>query len=256
MFNTIESIYRYPIKGLSGEQLENVEFTADTVIPGDREYAFARAGVNFDPDNPQYMQKTNFLALVRDAKLALLETKFNTTSRRLSLSRDGIVLIEASLSSREDCQKISDFLSKHLNILPVKQPHLVRATDGTKSHSFSDVRDKAISLISLSSIEDFSARIGVEVDPKRFRGNINFRNNTPWQEFNWVDCKLRIGGAVLNVFKRIKRCNATSVNPFSAVRDINVPRELNTHYHHTDMGVYATVKKSGVIRIGDKIELV
>jgi len=59
----------------------------------------------------------------------------------------------------------------------------------------------------------------------------------------------------LNVFKRIKRCNATSVNPFSAIRDINVPRELNTHYHHIDMGVYVTVKKSGVIRIGDKIEL-
>ena len=81
MSNTIESIYRYPIKGLSGERLDRISLTAGSVIPGDREYAFARADVSFDPDNPQYMKKTHFLSLVRDAKLAALKTKFNNFSR-------------------------------------------------------------------------------------------------------------------------------------------------------------------------------
>ncbi len=59
--NTVESIYRYPIKGLSGENMTSVVLNAGEVIPGDREYAFARAGVQFDPKKPEYLQKTNLL---------------------------------------------------------------------------------------------------------------------------------------------------------------------------------------------------
>jgi uncharacterized protein YcbX len=228
---------------------------SDNVISGDREFAFARAGVNFDQDNPKYREKTNFLALVRDEKLASLEAKFDNISRQLSLSKYGTVLIEGCLNTFEDRQRIEIFLTEYLDLSPLERPHIIRATGGTTNHSFSDVPDKAISLISLSSIIEFSEKMGVQLDPVRFRGNINFKNNIPWQEFDWIDRKLVIGEAVLNVFKRTKRCAATSVNPSSAIRDINVLKELNKHYEHNTMGVYATVIKSGVIKIGDKLEL-
>jgi uncharacterized protein YcbX len=253
--NTIKSIYRYPIKGFSGEHLDSIMLSSGNVISGDREFAFARAGVYFDPDNPQYMQKTNFLALVRDEKLASLEAKFDKSSQLLSLSRRGRVLIEVCLTNWEDRQRIEDFLLEYLDLSPLKRPHIIRAARGTKNHSFSDLPDKAISLINLSSITELSDKIGVQLDPIRFRGNINFKTNIPWQELDWMHRHLTIGEAVLNVFKRTTRCAATSVNPFSAIRDINIPKELSKHYKHLDMGVYATVIKSGVINIGDKIEL-
>jgi len=255
MSNSIESIYRYPIKGLSGEWLEDVKLTSGRVMPGDREYAFARSGVDFDPDHPQYLEKANFLALVRDEKLASLRTKFDNTSNWLSLSRNGAVLIEANLSGVEGCKVIAKFLAKYLDIPSEKRPRVVRATGGTKHHSFSDVPDQAISLINLSSIEDFSKKIGKEINPMRFRGNIYYANSTPWQEFDWIDRNLRIGEVVLSVFKRTKRCAATCVNPLSGIRDINVPRELNKHYHHMDMGVYATVVRSGLIKVSDEIKV-
>jgi uncharacterized protein YcbX len=256
MPNTIESIYRYPIKGLSGEPVDRIALTAGSVIPGEREYALARSNVEFDPANPQYFEKTHFLSLVRDKKLAELTTKFNNTSNKLSISRRGSVLIEVSLTSPRDCKRIADFFVEYLNMPAIKQPHIVRAIHGTKNHSFSDVPDKAISFINLSSIIEFSKKVGMEIDPMRFRGNVNFTNNIPWEEFNWVDKKIRIGGAVLNIFKRTKRCAATNVNPFSAVYDINIPKELNYHYRHMDMGVYAIVLKSGLIAVGDEIELI
>ena len=256
MPNTIESIYRYPIKGLSGEPIDKIALTAGCVIPGDREYAFARSNVAFNPANPQHMEKTRFLSLVREEKLAALKTKFNNTSKKLSISRHGSVLIEVSLSSPRDCKRIADFFAEYLNMPAAKQPHIVRAIDGTRNHSFSDVANKAISFINLSSILEFSGKVGVEVDPVRFRGNVNFRNNISWEEFNWVDKKIRIGGAVLNIFKRTKRCGATNVNPFSGICDINIPRELNHFYQHMDMGIYAVVLKTGLIEVGDTIELI
>ena len=255
MYNTIDSIYRYPIKGFSGERLDSVMLSSNNVISGDREFAFARAGVNFDQDNPKYLQKKNFLALVRDEKLASLEAKYDNSLQRLSLSRHGAVLIEVSLNSWKDRQRIGDFLSKYLGLTSLKRPRIIRATGGTLNHSFSDLPDKAISLINLSSIMELSEKIGAKLDPMRFRGNINFKNDIPWHEFHWIHRNIAIGEAVLKVFKRTKRCAATSVNPFSAIRDINVPKELSKHYEHVNLGVYATVIRSGTIKIGDKIEL-
>ena len=102
---------------------------------------------------------------------------------------------------------------------------------------------------------ELNQKIGVKLDPMRFRGNINFKNDIPWHEFHWIHRKIAIGEAVLKVFKRTKRCAATSVNPFSAIRDVNVPKELIKHYKHINMGIYATVIKSGEIKTGDKIQL-
>jgi uncharacterized protein YcbX len=255
LLNIIDSIYRYPIKGFTGECLDKIVLSSNQVIPGDREFAFTRGNVNFDPDNPQYMQKTNFLALVQDEKLASLTAKFDNTSKLLSLSRHGTVLIKVCLTSWEGRQRIETFLSRYLDLLPIKSPRIVRATRGTNNHSFSDLPDKAISLINLATIMEFSKEIGVSLDPMRFRGNINFKNDNPWQEFDWIDRKIAIGKAVLHVFKRTQRCAATSVNPLLAIRDINIPKELINHYKHMDMGVYARVIKSGAITTGDNIEL-
>ena len=253
--NIIKSIYRYPIKGFCGELLSNVLLLADNVIPGDREYAFARSEINFDPNNPHYIKKTKFLALVKYEKLALLEAKFNNYSKRLLLSEGGIKLIEGNLTNQEDCQKISNFLKRYLNLPSSAQPNMVRARGGTKFHSFSDVPDKAISLINLSTVDELSSEFGTKIDYRRFRSNIYFENKFPWEEFNWIDHKLRIGEAVVKIIKRTKRCGATNVNPLSAVRDINIPLELKKHYKHTDLGIYAIVEESGAVNVGDTIQI-
>ena len=95
--NIIKQIIRYPIKGLSGENLEEVFLEKDQVLPGDREFAFARSSVNYDPENPIYLRKTNFLALVKEEKLAKLKTEFNISSQLLKIKIEDKIVFKKKL---------------------------------------------------------------------------------------------------------------------------------------------------------------
>jgi uncharacterized protein YcbX len=46
---SIESIWRYPIKGLTSERLNTVTLTPGRCLPHDRRFALARADTEFDP---------------------------------------------------------------------------------------------------------------------------------------------------------------------------------------------------------------
>jgi hypothetical protein len=254
--NTVEGIYRYPIKGLSGENMTSVVLNAGEVIPGDREYAFARAGVQFDPDKPEYLQKTNFLALVQDEKLAGFETRFDPASKMLSIFQNSKLIMETDLANPADCMEAVKFFREYLDMPTDKSPHIVRATGGTIGHSFSDVPFKAISLINLSSIRDFGGKIDADINPLRFRGNINFEGDVPWVEFDWIDREIRIGNVIMRAVKRTERCAATTVNPATAERDINILKELRRNYGHMDLGIYAEVLEGGKIKCGDEVQLI
>lgn len=256
MLNIVNNIFRYPIKGLNGESLDSITIKTGDVIPGDREYALARWNVEFDPNRPQYMKKTNFLALVSDAQLVKFRVELNPTSRILKIKEGNKLLLEVNLSNPENYDQVSELFAQKLGIPPANKPVLVTGKEGTKSHSFSDVPDRAISLISLSSLHELSERIGVRVDPIRFRGNIYFENNLPWEEFNWIHSYVRIGETLLWVFSAIKRCGATNVNPATGIRDLNIPKELVMNYGHMNMGVYAKVIKGGQINHGARVELI
>ena len=46
------------------------------------------------------------------------------------------------------------------------------------------------------------------------------------------------------------------VNPTTAIRDLNVPKQLMGSYDHMDMGIYTTVVQGGEIKVGDEIDLI
>jgi uncharacterized protein YcbX len=87
----------------------------------------------------------------------------------------------------------------------------------------------------------------------RFRANVYFRGETSWEEFDWMDREIRIGSVRARVAMRTTRCAATQVNPHTAERDCNVPKELQRAFGHADMGVYAEIVAAGEVRIGDPV---
>ena len=93
------------------------------------------------------------------------------------------------------------------------------------------------------------------VDPLRFRGNLWLVELEAWRELDWVGPNVTIGNVSLNVTQRNKRCAATSVNPKTAKRDINVVKSLQRGFGHIDMGVFAWVAATGTIRQGDEVSL-
>ena len=128
-------------------------------MSGDREYAFARSHVSFDEKNPVYLRKTNFLALVKEEKLAKLSTEFNSKSKRLILRFDKKTVLDEILTNEININKVEVFFQKYLNLGSNNKPRLVQGTkyenDKNLKHSFSDLAEKAISIINLNTISDF-----------------------------------------------------------------------------------------------------
>ena len=254
----LKKIFIYPIKGLSGENIDQILLEKDQVLSGDREYAFARSHVSFDESNPVYLRKTNFLALVKEDKLAKLNTKFIRKSKRLIIKIDKKIVLDEMLVNETNVNKVEVFFQKYLN-LGDNKPKLVegRKNENTKNlrHSFSDLPEKAISIINLNTIINFEKKIGKKIAPSRFRANLLIDDIDPWKEFDWVGKNIKIGESVLEVFKRTQRCAATNVNPENAIRDINIPNEINSYFGHLDLGVYAKVKKTGIISVNNELHL-
>ncbi len=78
----IQSIYRYPIKGLTPEPLARALLTPGQTIPGDRLYAIENGPSGFDPAAPSYLSKTHFLMLMKNERLANLHARSSRTAIR------------------------------------------------------------------------------------------------------------------------------------------------------------------------------
>jgi len=246
---SISEIRSYPVKGLSGLILTHAILKKGQTIAGDRRFALGRPGFAFDTENPVWMPKTNFLALVRDEKLAALDAGFDDETNILTLRQDARVVLAADLSRPEGRTEVEVFFAEFLADEIDEPPTLLEAGD----HSFSDLDAKVISLINLDSVTALGKEIDAVVDARRFRANVYFNGAPAWSEFDWLDRKVRIGSAVAEVIKRTRRCAATNVNPDTAMRDMNLPRALQKGWGHTDMGVYACIIEPGEIRPGDPI---
>jgi uncharacterized protein YcbX len=245
----IAQIYRYPVKGLSPERLARAVLSAGEGIAGDRRFAIAHGSTQFDPAAPSWMPKHNFLMLAKNERLAKLATRFDDATSVLTIERDGRAVVRADISSQTGRMLVEQFFAAFMGNETRGNPKLVEAP----GHMFSDTAKKVVSLIGLASLADFERVARAPVDPLRFRANVYFAGARAWQEFDWIGRELTAGGARLKVTGRIDRCPATSVNPATATRDMNVPRLLQDGYRHIDCGVYAEVIGAGDIAEGDAL---
>ena len=110
MTATIKHLITYPIKGLSGQALDNVQLEEGLGFPLDRSFAFARNGSGMDPKNPIPMPKSRFHVLARDAALAKLQTGFDAESRSLTIQHGETNLV-FDCSTNEGMSQASKFIA-------------------------------------------------------------------------------------------------------------------------------------------------
>lgn len=245
----ITAIYRHPVKGLTPEPLDRVSLTPGQGLPQDRRFALAHGSTRFDPAAPEWMPKTNFLMLMRNERLARLRTRFDDATGTLTVQRDGKTVASGNIQDTAGRTVIEQFFAAYLQAEARGAPKLVESP----GHMFSDVARKVVSIIGLASIRDLERVARAPIDPRRFRANVYFEGGRPWQEFDWVDQEIRLGGVRLKVVKRIQRCAATNVDPETGQRDLNLPLSLQQGFRHTDMGIYAEVLEPGTIAIDDAV---
>jgi len=252
MSYTVENIYRYPVKGLSAESLGSVALSPGQALPHDRRFALALGSTKAEAAATEWLPKTSFLMLMRNEKLATLETSFNDEDEVLSVLRNGKQVARGKLTDRLGRGMIEDFFAAYMGDEARGRPKLVEGADG---RVLSDHRAPVVSLINIASVKDLERVTGQPVNPLRFRANIYFRTERPWSEFEWIDKEITIGGAKLRVSQRINRCAATNVDPETAERDMNIPKDLQRGFRHVDCGIYAEVIGAGNVATGDEIKI-
>lgn len=244
---TVSKLCSYPIKGFSPHFLEKADLNIGGTFPFDRLYALKRGDWHFDKNQPEYHHKTKFYMLLRDEKLAELKTRFSFENFSVEITTPDAQKQVFYLENQAGLKYLERFLIGFLS--PSEALNIVTA----KSHSMSDVPMQVASLINLASVQDLAEKIGQKIDPIRFRGNVYFSGNNPWEEFNWVDKHLKIGTTEFRVVKPIERCKATHVDPNTGIRDLPVVPALLKNYGHFKMGIYARVTQAGTILLGDEI---
>jgi uncharacterized protein len=245
----IASIYRYPVKGLSPEPLPYVALGIGQTLPADRRYAIENGPSGFDAAAPAWMPKSQFLMLMRDERLAGLQTHFEDDTHLLTIRENGKVAARGDLETAEGRAAIEAFFATSF-AHELKGPPKVISGGG---HSFSDVARKVVSIINLGSVAAIENMIGLPVHPLRFRANLYVSGWPAWHEFGLLDQTLAIGDIRLKVVKRIVRCAATNVDPETAARDLDIPHTLMRRLGHAECGVYAEVIAGGTISVGDAI---
>jgi uncharacterized protein YcbX len=246
----VERLYRYPVKGLTAEALEDVALTPGQCLPQDRRFALAQGDNLFDPAAPAWVPKTRFGCLAVNAGLALLQSAFDPQTGTLALrAPDGTALL-GDTRSEAGRSEIAGFLSRQLGTETRGTPRFLEAP----GHNFTDVAAKCVSIIGLASLHALEQATGTTLDPLRFRANVYVSGGAPWAEFALMGQEIQLGTARLRVFKRIIRCPATQVNPGTAQRDADPPAWLRQHFGHADLGVYAEVLEAGRVAVGDALE--
>lgn len=242
-------LYRYPVKGLSPEPLQTMSLRAGETAPFDRAYAIENGPGRFDPENPAYLPKVNFLMLMRDERLATLLTRFDDADHTLTVLRAGKQVARGDLRTPLGRRMLEQFFAAYMREELRGPPHIVSAP----GHSFTDIAAKALHIVNLASVREVERVVGRPVNPLRFRPNVIIDGVEPWAELGWVDAPLGLGPVQLKVFKRTRRCAATDVDPEVGKRDMAIPAALQRAFGHMDFGVYARVLTDGAVTLGDPV---
>jgi len=242
----VKALYRYPVKGLSGEALARTTLTPGDTVPGDRVYAIENGGGRFDANAPRHLPKIHFLMLMRDERLATLRSKFEDSTHTLTILRDGKQVARGELSTALGRRLIEQFFAAYMKRELRGSPKIVHA----HGHSFSDVAAKCVHIVNLASVRALERTLSRPLDPLRFRANLYLDGLEPWVECDWLNKQIQVGPVRLAAFARTGRCEATNVDPGTGARDLAIPAQLLRTRGNAEFGIYARVVEGGELMPG------
>ena len=247
MTGRLAHIWRHPIKAHGVEALESVALTTGKTMPWDRTWAVAHELSKVD--GSEWVSCGNFSRGAKAPSLMAISATLDEAANTITLTHPELheITIDPDIDS-------DTFLNWVHPIMPADRTASARIVRA-KSRGMTDTDFPSISLNNLATNHEVGKKLGADLSPLRWRGNLWFDGLEPWEEFDWVGKRVRIGTAELDVIERITRCMATTANPETGLRDAATLDTLRNSWGHEQFGVYGVVVKSGQIANGDKIEV-
>ena len=245
----ISQLWRYPVKGLPGQQLTRAYLATGAHFPGDRKYAIGAGNANID--DGIWRKKAYFLQLMSHEALAGIDCDFDTDQKaeRIIVSRNGEQLVNANMHSDAGRKAVAAFFDKFLDGQLRGPTKMVCLDEG----AFTDTQAPFISLGGSASLTSFGDLTWTKPDSRRFRLNIIFETTTPFEEAALIGKRLAVGDVQLDVIDPTGRCAAIDVDPETAERGPHCLPIMERAFGHTDLGIFARVTQGGTISLGDEL---
>ena len=255
----VESLWRYPVKSMSGETLSEA-FVGFSGVYGDRCYAFrnsaARKGFPYLNANVQ-------------PQMLLCRPKFRHAERAArppNLTEAMSIAPGVTPANAEPDDLLLDVVTPSGAVVAIDDPVLLEMLgEGLKGENHLTLvrSDRAltdcrpVSMISLQTVSRVGEALGRALDPRRFRANVylDLAAGEGFAEDELVGRRLRLGAkAEIAVLERDPRCKMISLDPDTGAHEPEVLRKV-AQEHGACAGVYCAVLVEGMVAQGDAIEL-
>ena len=245
MTATVASLWRHPIKAIGRESVDRVSVTAGQTMPGDRLWAVAHEASK--AVDGEWARCSGFIRAASSPALMAVEARREGEMLHLTHPDQPSISIHPETDGAALVEWLRPLVAEG-RAAPVR---LVRAAQG---HGMTDTPDPSITLGNLTSHRIVEARLGRELSIHRWRCNIWVDGLAPWEEFDLMGKRFRIGTAEVEAYARISRCEATSANPQTGRRDADLLSILDG-YDHRDFTIGLKVITNGEIALGDAVDL-
>ena len=255
----VESVWRYPVKSMAGEELPEI-YAGFAGIWGDRLFAFKSSAT---PAGFPYLTG-------REAhQLLIYRPRFRDPQRA---AKPGNVAEAEELSpllnpvAADPSDFALDIETPSGELLPIDGQTLLQQLNRLvgDGHSLTLLRSqramtdcRPISLFSLQTAQQLGEEVGFVLDKRRFRANVYLDLGTAEGFFEnaLVGHKIRIGSKVIiAALERDPRCQMITLDPDTATPKPEVLRAV-ARDHEGTAGIYAAVLAEGIIRPGDQVEM-
>ncbi len=256
---TVESLWRYPVKSMRGEELAEA-FAGFAGVYGDRLFAFRSSA---SPKGFPYLTAREQRELLRYRPRFRHPDK---AARPINLAEAESMGPGVNPVSADPAELMVDVETPTGERLSIDDPALMRRLGeglGAAHHLTLLRSDRAmtdcrpVSLFSVQSARQLGEEIGTAVDQRRFRANVYLDLTTApgFGEDQFVGKSLRIGAkAVVFILERDPRCAMITLDPETGKSNPDLLRKV-AQAHEGMAGVYAAVLVEGTLRKGDTVEL-
>ncbi|HEX8071785.1 MAG TPA: MOSC domain-containing protein [Pyrinomonadaceae bacterium] len=257
---TVESLWRYPVKSMRGEERPEV-FMGFSGIYGDRCYAFKNSAAR---------KGFPYLNAGVQQQMLLYSPQFRYPERAAkppNLTEAESIAPGVTYANGNAEDMLLDVVTPSGEIFRVDDPAIIKLLGAGLSeknqlklvHSDRALTDcRPVSLISLQTVRQIESELSMSLDRRRFRANVYVRlapERGGFGEDRFVGRRLRIGSkATVMVLERDPRCKLLSLDPDTGEHNPEVLRKV-AQAHDNLAGVYCAVLVEGLLKQGDLIEL-
>ena len=235
----VVEIVRYPVKSMAGVKTESA-FLGWHGLQGDRRFAFRRLD---DHSNFPWLSASRLSELLLYQPIRLDESSGEPLPTHVC-TPDGS---KFNLRSAELDAEISKRFGSKVELMQLK-------------HGIFD--EAPISVISLATIAGIgrAAGMGADLDRRRFRANIIVETESDelFLEDKWIGGTLVFAdpdsSPAVSVTMRDLRCVMVNLDPDTAEKNASVMKTV-VQLNENHAGVYASVARTGRIRIGAQVSL-